>query len=727
MKSDKYTSALIGAALAACAGFGAAASVATGLELSVNLWALLIGCLLISGIMALFFTLPKGGWILLGLCALTLVVLLPSRIFMEQLLGICHQAATFYSMAYGFPVPEMLQNAASHNHILPLAVIAGLISLTVTWTVIHRYPPALSVFLTVLPMISCFVVTDTVPGLLYLLIWLFAIIMLILTQLVRLRSSRSANRLAVMLASPVAIGLVLLLMVIPREDFQPPLKLDNFQSALDWISSHIPFIGQTSDGKLVINFISDFPDEVDLANLDDRYTGTAAVLEVTSDSGGELYLRIKDYDRYTGSGWSSSDRSERFSPPHISLTEKNSHISIRVLGTRTQALIPYYPAGDILLENGRLTTDSSDRHYSFSAVTLAEDWTNRLRNGIAFSTPPADPRYLELPAETAAEAGKILSKIIGLNQNDVPSTANRIASYVRRSAVYSLEVEQLPEGEDFAIWFLNESDTGYCVHFASAATVLLRAQGIPARLVEGFAFTAEANEATQVLQDDAHAWVEYYVDGVGWVVLDPTPSDGENAPVPTVKPTQPAVTNPTTRPTQPAVTMPSVKPTQPAATTPTTTVTRPGATGSSGSPTATGDVTADATGPTVADQEPASKQLPIWLVQALIWLVICASIPAVIFGQWFLRRYRKLQRMRKGPSNRRVLVCYRETKRICRALKTELPESLVALAEKARFSQHTLTETELASATAAYRASLQALHKGRWYQKLIWRFLLALY
>ena len=709
MKGNRYTSALIGAALATCAGFGATACVATGLELSVNLWVLLIGCLVISGIMALFFSLRKGGRILLGLSALTLAILLPSRIFIGQLLGICHQAATFYSMAYGFPVPEMLQNAASHGHILPLLVVAGLISLTVTWTVVRRYPPALSVFLTILPLICCFIVTDTVPGLLYLLIWLFAIAMLILTQLVRLRSSRSANRLTVMLASPVVIGLVLLALVMPREDFKPPLTLDNFQSAIDWIGSHIPFIGQTSDGKLVINFVSDFPKDINLENLDDRYTGNAAVLEITTDNGGEIYLRAKDYDRYTGNGWTSSERSERFSPPHISLTDGTSHISIRILGSRTQVLVPYYPAGDVHLENGMLSTEKSDRHYSFSTVILREDWEEQLRSGVAFSTPPADSRYLELPAETAARAERILSKIIGLGGNDTPTTANRIGNYVRRSAVYSLEVERMPEGEDFAIWFLTEADAGYCVHFATAATVLLRAQGIPARMVEGYAFTAEAGEVTQIRQDRAHAWVEYYADGVGWVVLDPTPADGENTPAPTTGPTQPVTTKPTTKVTRPGVTGTSGKPT------------------TSGNATVSGNVSVDFTGSTGTGQDSSTKHLPPWLVQVLIGLVICASIPAVIFGQWFLRRYRKLQRMRKGPANRRALVCYRETKRICRALKTEIPESLVALAEKARFSQHTLTTDELSAANAAYRTCLQALHQGRWYQKLIWRFLLALY
>ena len=70
----------------------------------------------------------------------------------------------------------------------------------------------------------------------------------------------------------------------------------------------------------------------------------------------------------------------------------------------------------------------------------------------------------------------------------------------------------MPSGKDFATWFLNESDTGYCVHFATAGTLMLRALGIPARYVTGYYATAYANQTVTVTTDNAHAWVEYYSD-----------------------------------------------------------------------------------------------------------------------------------------------------------------------------------------------------------------------
>ena len=97
-------------------------------------------------------------------------------------------------------------------------------------------------------------------------------------------------------------------------------------------------------------------------------------------------------------------------------------------------------------------------------------------------------------------------------------------SYVSSSARYDLNTPAVPDGEDFVSWFLHESETGYCVHFATAAAILLRCMDVPARYVTGFSTNVTAGSWTTVTTDDAHAWVEYYVDGLGWYVLDPTPA-----------------------------------------------------------------------------------------------------------------------------------------------------------------------------------------------------------
>src|SRR6202008_3744488 len=74
--------------------------------------------------------------------------------------------------------------------------------------------------------------------------------------------------------------------------------------------------------------------------------------------------------------------------------------------------------------------------------------------------------------------------------------------------------------------FLFVQRRGHCEYFATALAILLRTQGIPTRVVNGF-FGGEWNEFGgyyAVRQGDAHAWVEGYFPEAGWVMFDPTPT-----------------------------------------------------------------------------------------------------------------------------------------------------------------------------------------------------------
>ncbi len=83
------------------------------------------------------------------------------------------------------------------------------------------------------------------------------------------------------------------------------------------------------------------------------------------------------------------------------------------------------------------------------------------------------------------------------------------------------------DGENEIETFLFERKTGYCTHFASAAVMILRTLGVPARLAQGYmisGYRVNANKKTSVRDSNAHAWVELYIDGTGWVPVDFTPS-----------------------------------------------------------------------------------------------------------------------------------------------------------------------------------------------------------
>ena len=77
--------------------------------------------------------------------------------------------------------------------------------------------------------------------------------------------------------------------------------------------------------------------------------------------------------------------------------------------------------------------------------------------------------------------------------------------------------------EDFLDWFMLKNPKGYCSHFATAMVLLARAEGLPARYVEGFAVPASTKGGTDVSDQRAHSWVEIYFKGFGFIPFDPTP------------------------------------------------------------------------------------------------------------------------------------------------------------------------------------------------------------
>ena len=95
------------------------------------------------------------------------------------------------------------------------------------------------------------------------------------------------------------------------------------------------------------------------------------------------------------------------------------------------------------------------------------------------------------------------------------------------SLPYTTRVGKTPGREDFVDYFLFHQKKGYCTYFASAFGVLARCAGIPTRYVEGFMVDykdKDASGAYNVGSSSAHAWVEAYMEGIGWIPFEPTPA-----------------------------------------------------------------------------------------------------------------------------------------------------------------------------------------------------------
>ena len=142
------------------------------------------------------------------------------------------------------------------------------------------------------------------------------------------------------------------------------------------------------------------------------------------------------------------------------------------------------------------------------------------------------------------------SENVNIGTNSISERINYIKDYLEQNTQYTLAPGKLPKDKDYVEYFLYENKLGYCSHYASSATLMLRAMGIPARYVEGYAIGAsdilqEENPGEQMVTEftdqgyyefgaaqvmlsakdyNAHAWVEVYIDGSGWIPVEFTPA-----------------------------------------------------------------------------------------------------------------------------------------------------------------------------------------------------------
>lgn len=132
-------------------------------------------------------------------------------------------------------------------------------------------------------------------------------------------------------------------------------------------------------------------------------------------------------------------------------------------------------------------------------------------------------RYLQLP-DTLPDRVRELAAELSRGNETTLSKVRAIESWLMQNTEYTLDIPPLPPGEDAVDRFLFVDKKGFCEQIASAEVVLLRAMGVPARLVSGYVPGRRSllSGMFEVRGSDAHAWTEVYVPNVGWVESDPT-------------------------------------------------------------------------------------------------------------------------------------------------------------------------------------------------------------
>lgn len=674
--------------MASVLSFGGVGCVTSGFVLKdVDLLVLLLVCAVCSLIWTIVCRYRRAA--LVAGAVAVVVWLLKGKELEASLEVLLYEISSALHRGYGWPMICWSTRYPTGSATVALGAIACIVSLIVTWTVIRQKKATVAAIAAFLPMGVCLILTDTVPDSEYLMLMLGGLLLLALTNQLRCMDARQASRLTALLLVPVMLVTFGFFWIAPREGYTPNQSaFDQFEQ---WLQNN-PFWQQLTGSGPSLWVGDSGADEVSLDTLGGKSDSDQVALYVTSTASGYLYLRGRGYDTYDGKHWTASEHSSGLDRGWAHKISGSSRVTIRM----THAREFYYFPGECgpkgltsMFEYGMLTNPDGQTTYTFHWGTPVED---------ASISSEVRQQCLLLPEETEKWAKEALREMnINLSLSSA-GKANRIANIVRACAQYNLDPEKMPVGErDFAKWFYTEADSGYCIHFATTATVLLRAAGVPARYVTGYALGVMFGEEMAVPQSRAHAWVEYYDEAVGWTVLDPTPGYNDT-PLPT-EPTEP--TEETTVPTQP-----SSRPTEP---------------------------TQEATQQTLPPQtQPSNPGRPApgtqpgsdiaeKIVTVLLWVLIgCAAV----WGQYRLRIRIRRWHMTRGQANEQALARWKSVRIRSRIFGRKPPEKLLSLAEKAKYSQYTLTEEELTEFDLYMTALAAKIQKKpwllRWLLRLFW-------
>ncbi len=284
-----------------------------------------------------------------------------------------------------------------------------------------------------------------------------------------------------------------------------------------------------------------------------RFSGRTA-LRMTADAAqSRLYLRGASLGVYENGVWSElsqdvwqaySDAGHSAAAPALSLAlPADSAVAVsgsspalhtaaieNVAADQTILYTPYFlieqdwaalgaqPVGDSFF-----SYDQGGNPYTVSYASLPN----------ADISPPVDDAYRDFVYENyrgvpediraalqAVPEIRALTAEEGLTARDA---AARVGALLEELCEYDVNAGAAPAGSDPVLYFLTESHRGYCMHFASAAALILRAMGFPARYVSGYVADCAARETADVPDRAAHAWVELWRDGFGWYPAEVTP------------------------------------------------------------------------------------------------------------------------------------------------------------------------------------------------------------
>lgn len=645
--------------------------------------------------------------------------------------------------------------------------------------------------------ILCFlIISATMPALWALCMLLLYWLLLLFTGTAIKLHPRAAVSQAVMLLIPALLLFLGVYSFYPRDTSVNELLQTTYNRTINILSSAEQFFSGLSAGfpNNSLFSVSAEGDVIAFDSLGSRNYLGRTVMKVKSDTKGVIYLRENTYNVYHEEGWSYTVPKESFGASELTFIQEDgthqtvylpedfctsdavqnsaaiilrengmSASELTLSGARASLLFtPYYfdasntemtYNGDRCVENPKRTAEYSVTYYRFpgvfSALNAQSEAVMEQQALLRVYGAHTKDIYTQIdPALAAALRSQLIDHNIRISDENMWETVTAVTEYVRGSAAYSLQAKPAPDNKDFVLWFLEDAETGYCTHFATAEVMLLRACGIPARLAAGFLVNiTSTNRYTPVQDSNAHAWAEVFDERLGWIPIEATPAgsaenNGTNNDSPIFgtsempAETADSVTIETTAVISDESTAVSDD-TEPEQTTDhPSSVSDPDETaaidtGSSSETDQNGNKGGSGIGNGSGSHVSAAAAD---IVKVLCMVIGICLIPALLLISMIRYRQKRLTQLSAYPGsddrNTAALTLYHRCYSIASELHTTLPPEIERLAEKARFSPHTLTEDEyerfrtcyfkLAAALRAHDKFFSAAHFRHYWINVYW-------
>ncbi|MDJ0758097.1 MAG: DUF3488 and transglutaminase-like domain-containing protein [Woeseiaceae bacterium] len=238
----------------------------------------------------------------------------------------------------------------------------------------------------------------------------------------------------------------------------------------------------------------------------------------------DLYWRGLILTEFSSRTWSVSDSGTGIGDPpekQLDVYGEPYYYQVTLEPTRLQWLFALDMPYDWKMNNSfmghqqqLLSEHPVDQRIRYDVVSFPE-----YRAGVDIK-PRWRARYEHLPPDSNPRTVALAKEMRAAADNDLAFIRNILQMFSEESYFYTLQPPAL--GRDPVDQFLFDTRQGFCEHYASAFAVMMRAAGIPSRVVLGYQGGEMNGDYMIVRQADAHAWTEVWLEGLGWRRFDPT-------------------------------------------------------------------------------------------------------------------------------------------------------------------------------------------------------------